>query len=151
MGPIEELPILVIGEATYTQDYLTVSTYRWQHEEQSVHGPNDLILVSIGVWTGGTFLQDDRSSYILGSEFLRFHEGLVGQLQGENGTARVCATGNAFSLAVSSGIEEITAAGSILDSRSRRVEEFRISGMTRSLLVDAVQSLSTVLEWFDLT
>lgn len=151
MSPIEELPILVIGKSSYPHDYVTVSTYRWQHEGRSVHGAKDLILVSIGFGTDGTFFQDDRRSYISGSEFLRFHEDLLKQLQGQNGMAKVSATGNAFSLGISSEISEITLAGSILDSRSGRVEEFNIGGMTRSHLVSAVQSLRKILEWFDLT
>ena len=144
------MPILVVGDVTHPHDHVTVSTYRWQREEETVHGPDAAIIVSIGVWTGGTFLQDGRNSCILASAFLRFDEDLSEQVEGRSGTAKISAIGDVFSLSVASDLSKISVAGSILDSRSGRVEEFNIEGVTRSHLAVAVQCLQRITEWFGL-
>jgi len=149
VSPIE-LPILTVGEATYPQDHVTMTTYRWQYEGRSSHEPDALILVSIGVWVGATFYQDDRNSYIPGSEFISVHEDLLEQLQGKDGTAKMSAAGNAFSLGIRCDADKITVMGSIRDSRSGNLEEFSIGGVTRSHLESAVRSLQRILEWFQL-
>jgi hypothetical protein len=149
VSPVE-IPILTIGEAATPHDHVTMTTYRWLREELSTHGPDDLILVSIGVWTGGTFYQDDRSTHIAGSEFIGVHESLADQLKGNDGTARISANGDAFSLGISSESSQFTVMGTITDSRSGGLEEFTIRGFGRPQLESAVRYLEQILEWFQL-
>src|ERR1700722_17047207 len=149
--PPEEMPILVIGDVTHPHDHVTVSTYRWQHEEETVHGPDAAIFVSSGVLASGAFFhQGSHHGRVLASDFVHFHRGLSGQLEGRSGTANISGAGDAFSLDVTSGTTKSTVTGTILDARSGRVEAFDIRGFTRSHLAVAVHSLERVLEWFDL-
>lgn len=98
--PAYEMPVVLIGEAAYPYDNVSIATYRWEDEGQRDHGPESGIVVSLGVYASRVFYQA-RERVIARSEFFRFRQDLIRVLEGQAETAAISTTGGAFSLRLS--------------------------------------------------